>query len=76
MLLALALVRPLAFSPIAFLLGFLLLICVLACVVIGIEWLMGLAGIAIPPPLLAILGIILFIVLLLALFNYSGLYAF
>lgn len=74
--LALVLARPLVFQPVAFLLGFLLLVAILACVIIGFKYLMALADIAIPPPLLAMLGIIVFIVLLLALFNYSGLYAF
>lgn len=64
------------FAPVSFLLGFLLLVCVLAIVIIAFKYLLGLAGIPIPPPLLAILGILLFIVLLIALFNYSGLYAF
>jgi hypothetical protein len=65
-----------AFSPIHFLIGFLVLVCVLAIVVIGCRWLLSLTGIVIPQPLLLILGIIVFLILLLALLNYSGLYAF
>jgi fatty acid desaturase len=55
---------------IAFLVWFLVVIAVLAIVIIGIKWLMGLAGIPIPAPLLAILGIILFIILVLAVFHF------
>lgn len=62
------------FSPIHFLIGFLILVCVIAIVIIGVKWLIALTGIAIPQPLLMILGIILFMVLLLMLLNYSGLY--
>ena len=57
---------------ISFLIWFLVLIVVIAIVIIGIKWLMGVAGIAIPPPLMYILGLILFLVLLLVLLNYSG----
>jgi hypothetical protein len=65
-----------AFSPLHFMIGFLFLVCILAIVVIAVRWLLGLAGITIPQPLLVILGIILFMVLLLALLDYSGLYRF
>jgi hypothetical protein len=64
------------FSAIHFLIGFLLLICVIAIVIIGVKWLITLTGVAIPQPLLLIAGIILFIVLLLVLLQYSGLYSF
>jgi Na+/alanine symporter len=69
----LALVLPTAFNFIHFIVGFLLLICVIAVVIIGVRWLAALAGVAIPPPLMAILGILLFVVLLLLLLNWSGL---
>jgi hypothetical protein len=69
----LALTVP-VFSPIHFLVGFLLLVCVIAIVIIGVKWLISLTGIVIPQPLLLILGIILFMILLLVLLNYSGLY--
>lgn len=59
-----------------FLVGFLILVCVIACVIILVRWLLGLMGIAIPQPLMVVLGIILFIVLLLMLLNYSGYYRF
>ena len=68
MLLALAIPS----SPVHFLVGFLILICVLAVVIIGFRWLLSLTGIVIPQPLLVILGIIIFIVLLLVLLNWSG----
>jgi len=70
----LALYAPLtAFSPIHFLIGFLILVCVLAIVIIACKWLLSLTGLAIPQPLLLILGIIIFLLLLLMLLNYSGL---
>lgn len=65
-----------AFSPIHFLVGFLILVCVIAIVIIAVRWLIQLTGIAVPQPLLVILGIILFMILLLMLLNYSGLYVF
>ena len=64
------------FSPIHFAVGLVLLICVLAIVIIGIKYLMSLAKIDIPGPLLLIGGILLFMVLLMALLDYSGLYSF
>ena len=66
----------LQFNAIHFLIGFLVLLCVLAVVVIGARWLLSLTGLAIPGPLLTILGIIIFMILLLALLQYSGLYSF
>lgn len=62
------------FNPLNFLIGFLILVCVIAVVIIGIRYLISLTGWVIPAPLLAMGGIILFIVLLLVLLNYSGLY--
>jgi hypothetical protein len=56
----------------AFLLWFLIVIAVLAIVIIGAKWLLGLAGITVPQPLMVILGIILFIVMLLALWHFVG----
>lgn len=70
----LALASMNSFSPIHFLIGFLLLVCVIAIVIIAVRWLLTLTGIVIPQPLLLILGIILFMILLLVLLNYSGLY--
>ena len=63
-------------SPARFLVGFLVFVCVLAIVIIACRWLLSLTGIAIPQPLLVILGIIVFLLLLLVLLNWSGLYAF
>lgn len=57
---------------IEFLVWFLVVVAVLACVIIGLKWLLGLAGLVIPPPLMAILGIVLFIVLLIALLHFVG----
>jgi hypothetical protein len=56
----------------AFLLWFLIVVAVLAIVIIGAKWLLGLAGITVPQPLMVILGIILFIVMLLALWHFVG----
>lgn len=64
--------HAMTFNFIHFAVGLLLLFCVLAILVIGVKWLCSLAGIAIPQPLLVILGIIVFIVLLLMLLNWSG----
>lgn len=75
-MLALFAAGTLAFSPFHFLVGFLVLICVFAIVIIAVKYLIALTGIPIPPPLLAILGIIVFLILLMVLLDYSGLYAF
>jgi len=56
----------------AFLFWFLITIAVLAIVIIGVKWLLSLTGIAIPQPLLVILGIILFIVCMIALWHFVG----
>jgi hypothetical protein len=64
------------FSPIHFLVGFIILCCVLAIVIIGVKWLLGLTGLAVPQPLLVILGIIIFLVLFLCLIDWCGLYRF
>lgn len=61
-------------GAIQFLVGFLLLICTIAVVIIAVRWLGALAGVSVPQPLLLILGIILFMVLLLWLLSWSGLY--
>lgn len=59
-----------------FLVGFLLVVCIIAIVIISIQWLAGLAKVTIPPPLLAILGIILFMCLIIWLANYTQIYTF
>ena len=65
-----------SFSAIHFLIGFIVLICVLAIVIILGKWLIGLTGLAIPPPLMMALGIILFLALFLWLLQFSGLWGF
>jgi hypothetical protein len=57
---------------IAFLFWFLITIAVFAIVIIAAKWLMGVAGVAIPRELALILGIILFIILLFALWHFVG----
>lgn len=57
---------------IGFLFWFLVVIAVLAIVIIGAKWLLGLAGITIPQPLMVILGIIMFLVMLFALWHFVG----
>jgi len=72
----LATVSVSGFSMIHFAAGFAVMICVLAILIIAAKWLLGLAGISIPPPLMTIIGILLFLILLLAVFEYSGIYSF
>jgi hypothetical protein len=64
------------FNPIRFAVGFIVLIVVLAIVIIGLKWLLGLAGITVPQPLLMILGLLVFLLLFLALMQWSNLYNF
>jgi|HubBroStandDraft_4_1064222.scaffolds.fasta_scaffold1171281_2 hypothetical protein len=65
---------PLSADPIRFLIGFLIACCVIAVVIILVKWLLGLAGVTIPPPLMLVIGILLFIFLLLWVLNWSGVY--
>jgi hypothetical protein len=44
---------------------FLLAVCVLCFLIVGLKYLMGLMGVVVPQPMWAILGFILFLVLLL-----------
>ncbi len=61
-----------SFNFVHFVVGFILLICALAIVVILLRWVMGLMGVAIPQPLLVVLGIVLFVVFMLLLLNWAG----
>lgn len=63
-------------DPIRFIIGFILLCCLIAIVIILVKWLANLAGIAVPPQLMLVLGILIFVVLLLWLLNYAGVYRF
>ena len=74
--LALAMRSTMTADPLRFLLGFLVLCCVIAVVIILVRWLASLAGITIPPPLMLVLGILFFLILLFWLLNYSGVYSF
>ena len=44
---------------------FLLAVCVLCFLIVGLRYLAGLMGVTVPPPMWAILGFILFLVILL-----------
>lgn len=44
---------------------FLLALCVIAILVVGVRWLLAQMGVAIPNPILAILGFMLFLIVLL-----------
>ena len=63
-------------SLLHFAVGFIVLIVVLAIVIIGVKWLIGLTGLTIPQPLWLILGLVLFLILLLVLLQWSGIYSF
>jgi hypothetical protein len=63
------------FNFIHFVVGFLLMVCALAIVIILCKWLLGLMGVPIPQPLLVVLGIIIFVILLLMLLSWSGAYS-
>jgi hypothetical protein len=55
-----------------FMIQFLIFVCVVAVVIIGIRWLLSLTGVSIPQPLMLILGILLFIFLLIMFLQYIG----
>lgn len=61
---------------IGFLIWFLVVCCVLAVVIVLAKWVLGLAGIAIPQPVALALSIIVFLILLLALWHFVGATAF
>jgi len=44
---------------------FLIALCVIAILVVGVKWLLAQMGVVIPPPILAILGFLLFLIVLL-----------
>lgn len=60
------------FNFVHFVVGFILVCCAIAVVIILVRWLLALAGVTIPQPLLLVLGIVLFVVLMLALLSWSG----
>lgn len=66
----------LQFNPISAMIGFVVLCCCLAIVIILGRWLLSLTGWAIPQPILVVLGIIVFLVFLMFFLNYTGIYAF
>lgn len=61
-------------DAVSFLISFLVFIIVVAIVIIGVRWLLGVAGVAIPQPLMIILGLICFLVLLLFFLDFTGVY--
>ena len=60
------------FSPIRGLIGFVIFcVCVAIVIILG-RWLLSLTGIAIPQPLMVVLGLIVFLVLLLFFLDWIG----
>jgi hypothetical protein len=60
------------FNFVHFMVGFILVVCAIAIVIILVRWLLSLMGVAIPQPLMVVLGIFLFVVMMLLLLNWSG----
>lgn len=63
-------------NAVGFLVSFLVFIIVIAIVIIGVRWLLSVAGVPIPQPLLIILGLIFFLIVLLFFLNFTGVYHF
>jgi len=63
-----------AADPVRFLIGFVLLVCVVACVIILVRWLAALAQWTVPQPLMVVAGIIIFMIGLLWILSWSGIY--
>ncbi len=63
-------------NAVGFLVSFLVFIIVIAIVIIGVKWLLSVAGVPIPQPLLIILGLIFFLIVLLFFLNFTGVYHF
>ena len=55
-----------------FIIGFVFVCCAIAIVIILVKWLAGLAGAAIPPPLMLVLGILVFMLLMWLLLGWAG----
>lgn len=51
---------------------FLIALAVLVLLIVGVKWLLGLAGVVVPPPIWAVLGFILFLVILLYFLGFIG----
>jgi hypothetical protein len=60
------------FNFLHFIVGFIFLVCAIAIVIILVKWLAQLTGVTVPPPLMMVLGILLFVVLLVVLLNWAG----
>ena len=65
----------LARNPIAMMFEFLVFCCVVAVFIILVKWVLGLTGIVIPPPLLLVAGIIVFLILLTFFLDWTGIYS-
>ena len=63
-------------NAISMMVSFLVFIICVAIVIIGARWVLGLAGVTIPPPLMLILGLIVFLFFLLVFLNYTGIWSF
>ena len=63
-------------DPVRFIIGFILACCAIAIVIILARWLAGLAGFAIPGPLMLVLGILVFMLLMLWVLSWAGIYHF
>jgi hypothetical protein len=61
-------------DAVSFLISFLVFIIVIAIVIIGVRWLLSLAGWVIPQPLMIIAGLIFFLVILMVFLNFTGVY--
>lgn len=61
-------------GAIRFLVGFIVFVVVVACVIVLVRYLIGLTGIAIPQPILWVLGMVFFLIALMFLLNFTGVY--
>jgi hypothetical protein len=61
-------------GAIRFLVGFIVFVVVVACVIVLVRWLITLTGLTIPPPILWVLGMVFFLIALMFLLNFTGVY--
>jgi hypothetical protein len=61
-------------GAIRFLVGFIVFVVVVACVIVLVRWLITISGITVPQPILWVLGMIFFLIALMFLLNFTGVY--
>ena len=65
-----------SFPFINFMIGFIILICFLVVVIVGVKWALSELGLTIPRPLLIMASVVIFLILFLVMLNWLRIYSF